>query len=578
MFALATLSIATLLKLIPPIGTKLVVDYLLVGKPLPAEFANFLPFGGQAWKQFAGLTFLMCCVSIVQTALHLWSRWHATRATKQLQSGLRKQVFAHCVRLPLHRVQQLRSGGVSSMLREDAGAIGELVFGMLFNPARATIQLLGSLVILGTIDWRLLLGAFVLLPMIYISHRTWVGRLRPMFRDLRKQREEVDAHSTESFGGMRVVRAFGQQRGETSRFVRGNHLMARQELLAWGWSRTIEVLWEVALPVLSMGLMLYAGWAILRGELTLGELTMFLFYLAMLFGPLEILANSATSLQTSLAALDRILDLLSEPLELEGRSDGLKLLRANVLGGVSVQDVTFAYPGQTSPVLQNINLDVEPGEIIAFVGKSGGGKTTLCNLIARFFDPTSGVIRLDGIDLKEIDIDSYRRLLGVVEQDVFLFDGTIAENIGYSTSDADPQKIRTAAVLANAQEFIEQLERGYETRIGERGVRLSGGQRQRIAIARAIHADPRILILDEATSNLDTESERLIQKSLETLMQGRTCFVIAHRLSTIRHADRIVVIEQGRIVGIGPHEELAASSDHYRRMLEHQSISQGEAV
>jgi len=577
-FALSTLVIATIMKLIPPAATKLAVDHVLVGKPLPPYVARFLPAGWAPWEQFAFLAILLCIVSIFQTGLHLWGRWHATRASKQLQSSLRKKVFAHSVRLPLHRVQQLRAGGVSSILREDAGAVGELVFSLLYNPCRAVIQLIGSLVILAVIDWRLLVGAVVLLPLIYISHRTWVGRLRPMFRDVRKQREEVDAHATESFGGMRVVRAFGQQRGETSRFVRGNHLMARQELLAWGWSRTIEVLWEIALPILSMALMLYAGWAILRDELTLGDLTMFLFYLAMLFGPLEVLANSATGFQTSLAALDRVLDLLDEPQELAGIRGTRKLMKQNVQGAISLRNVTFTYPGQPSPVLHDINLEVDPGEVIALVGPSGAGKTTLCNLIARFFDPTSGVITLDGIDLKDLEIDSYRRLLGVVEQDVFLFDGTVAENIGYSTPDPDPSKIEEAARLSNAYEFINQLENRFDTRIGERGVRLSGGQRQRIAIARAILADPRILILDEATSNLDTESERLIQNSLSTLMQQRTSFVIAHRLSTIRHADRILVLERGRIVEIGSHEELMLSSGRYRQMIEQQSINSDEVI
>lgn len=577
-FSLGTLTFATLLKLVPPAATKIAVDHVLVGKPLPPDLARFFPASWLPWQQFTLLAVLLCAVSITQTIVHLWGRWHATRASKQLQSSLRKRVFAHSVRLPLHRVQQLRSGGVSSILREDAGAVGELVFSLLYNPWRAIIQLVGSLVILAFIDWRLLIGAFLLLPLIYISHRTWVGRLRPMFRDVRKQREEVDAHSTEAFSGMRVVRAFGQQRGETSRFVRGNHLMARQELLAWAWSRGIEVLWEIALPILSMALMLYGGWAILRDELTLGDLTMFLFYLAMLFGPLEVLANSATGLQTSLAALDRILDLLNEPLELAGGHGVHKPLRSEIRGAVTLRDVSFSYPGNPAPVLQDINLEVELGEMIALVGPSGAGKTTLCNLIARFFDPTQGVITLDGIDLKDFEVDSYRRLLGIVEQDVFLFDGTVAENIGYSAENPTLDQIRSAARLANAAEFIEKLELQYETRIGERGVRLSGGQRQRIAIARALLADPRILILDEATSNLDSESEQLIQRSLAELMRERTSFVIAHRLSTIRHADRILVLEQGRIAEVGSHAELMETSGSYRKMIERQSVDSAETL
>jgi ATP-binding cassette subfamily B protein/subfamily B ATP-binding cassette protein MsbA len=235
---------------------------------------------------------------------------------------------------------------------------------------------------------------------------------------------------------------------------------------------------------------------------------------------------------------------------------------------VSFRSVSFAYPGHEQPVLEDIDLDVPAGTTVALVGRSGAGKTTLCNLVARFYDPTAGAILLDDVDIRTIDVSAYRRLLGIVEQDVFLFDGTVAENIGYARRGATMEQIRGAAQAAHAAEFIERLEHGYGTLIGERGVRLSGGQKQRIAIARALLADPRLLILDEATSNLDTESEILIQRSLVDLMRARTCFVIAHRLSTIRHADRIVVLEHGKIVETGRHEELLERGGRYAAMLE----------
>jgi ATP-binding cassette subfamily B protein len=269
--------------------------------------------------------------------------------------------------------------------------------------------------------------------------------------------------------------------------------------------------------------------------------------------------------------LDRVLDILGEQTEMPDRPGAKVVTPETVEGRITFRDVSFAYAGNASPVLHDVNLDVRPGEMIALVGPSGAGKTTLCNLVARFYDPTAGAVALDGVDLRDVSVDSYRRLLGIVEQDTFLFDGTIAENIAYGRRGATEEEIMRAASLANAHEFISKLADGYQSLIGERGVKLSGGQRQRLTIARAILADPRILILDEATSNLDTESERLIQGSLQSLMAGRTSFVIAHRLSTVAHADRILVLENGRIVEQGRHDELMQASGRYREMVDLQT-------
>ncbi len=575
-FALASLTLSTLLRLAPPLATKLVVDNVLTDRPLPGWWTESYGLPTDRYQLLYWVGAAVGVISLLATAIHLSGRWYATKAVNKLQVSIRRRVFAHAVRLPLHRVYQLKSGGATSLLRDDAGGISELVFSMLYNPWRAIIQLIGSLIVLAWVDWRMMLGGFVLVPAVYATHRTWINRIRPLYRDIRSQRQLVDGQTTESFAGMRIVRTYGRERSETTRFVVGNHLMARQQLFVWWWTRVVELIWEVLIPVASIGLLIYGGTQVLNGRLTIGDVTMFLVYLTMLLGPLATLANSATTFQNNLAGLDRVLDLLAEPLETSHTPPTKFLDVDKVQGRISFCGVSFKYPNSQQLVLQDIELTAEPGQTVALVGRSGAGKTTLCNLAARFYDPTQGSIHLDGMDLRELPVDAYRSLLGIVEQDVFLFDGTIAENIGYGLRNADFPAVERAAIAANAHEFIRELEQGYDTLIGERGVRLSGGQRQRLAIARALLANPRILILDEATSNLDSESERLIHQSLDRLMLGRTSFVIAHRLSTITRADKIVVMEQGRIVEVGTHVGLMAESGRYRQMVELQTNSHND--
>ncbi|MBL8815360.1 MAG: ABC transporter ATP-binding protein [Planctomyces sp.] len=567
---LVSVTASTLLGLLPPAGTKFIVDYGLTNRPVPESVLGYMPSLANPRVLLAWTVIGVSLISVCKILLHIWGRWYATKISKQLQLNVRRMVFEHAVRLPLHRVQEIRSGGVASILREDGGSVGELVFGMLFNPWRAIIQLLGSLVILAWVDWTLLLGALILLPTVFVTHRAWINSIRPQFRAIRKQRELIDASATEAFAGMRIVRAFSRQKREAARFTTENNLMARQELYAWWWMRVVEMVWEALIPIASATLLFYGGWRVLDGYMTVGDLMMFLVYLLMLLEPLAALAQSATQFQNSLSGLDRVLDLLEERREMISTAASLRVDRKLVRGEIVFENVSFTYPGTQTSALSDVNLHVKAGQTVALVGPSGAGKTTLSNLVARFYDPSEGRILLDGRDLRDYDVESYRSLLGVVEQDVFLFDGTIARNIAYARKDATDAEITAAARAANALEFIERMPEGFETVIGERGVRLSGGQRQRLAIARAILAEPRLLILDEATSNLDTDSERYIQESLAELMKGRTSFVIAHRLSTIASADVIVVIDGGRIIQTGTHAELMAHDGRYRSMVEQQ--------
>jgi ATP-binding cassette subfamily B protein/subfamily B ATP-binding cassette protein MsbA len=565
--ALTTLTFATVIGLAMPASTKIALDYILTDNPGPSGIPESLGLPRDHMTLLWILSAAMLGVTILNVTLGMWGRWQTTRLTQRLRAGLRRRAFEQGVRLPLHRVYELRSGGAASIMREDAGGTADLLFSMVYNPWRAIIQLIGTLIILAAVDWLLLLGAIALLPILWLTHRTWIARLRPVYRDIRRTRTGIDSHATESFGGMRVVRGFNRQQGEAARFTRDNHFMARQEILAWWWSRGIEIAWMLMIPVASAAVLLYGGWRVVQGSLTIGDVMMFSAYLLMLLGPLEALASSATAVQNNLAGFDRVLDLLAEKREFADSEPKHALSRATARGEFDIENLTFTYPRRKEPALVDVSLHVEAGETIALVGPSGAGKTTLCNLIARFFDPSEGRILFDAVDLKDIDVNSYRSLLGIVEQDVFLFDGTVAENIAYARRDASMEDIRAAARAANADEFIESFDDGYDTRIGERGVRLSGGQKQRIAVARAILADPIVLILDEATSNLDSESELLIQRSLRELMRNRTSFVIAHRLSTIRHADRIVVIEDGRVTEYGTHEDLVTTGGKYADLL-----------
>ena len=569
------------MKLIPPAATKAVIDYVVLARPVPEALTSWLPFAvpESPKLRLAGLVGLVLLVSILGKFFGLPSRWQATRATKRVQVAVRRQVYEHAMRLPLHRVYELKSGGASSLLREDAGGVGELIFSMLYNPFQAVVQFLGGVVVLAWVDWRLLLGALLLVPGVYYSDLLWNRRIRPLFRDIRKERQDIDSQTTEVFGGMRVVRAFGRQKSESARFMGENHFMARLELHAWWLSRSIELLWEFLLPMASVGLSALRRLAgdrrpaLARRPHDVPGLPGHAARSRWPCWPPASLSSRTIS-RASTACSTCSPSRAKWPTAPAPAPSPSPLSPAGSHSGMSVSSIRER-PARCSATSTSKS---NPGETIASVGRSGSGKTTLCNLVARFYDPTAGTIALDGVDLREIQVESYRRLLGIVEQDVFLFDGTVAENIAYGHRSATPARIEQAARAANAAEFIERLSDRYDTVIGERGVRLSGGQRQRLAIARAVLADPRIFILDEATSNLDSESERLIQQSLEQLLRGRTSFVIAHRLSTIRHADRILVLDEGAIVEAGSHAELMAGSGLYRDMVELQRIEQGEEI
>ncbi len=582
--ALVAITISAALRLLPPAATGFALDHVLGHRRMPDVFSRLgLPTG--PGELLAAVAIALVSVALMSAAIGTGGRYLSALANRRLQSGLRRHVFARAIGLPLHRLRAYQSGGLASLLRDDVGGAAGLLGVMVFQPWRAFIQLLGTVVALGFIEWRAVTVAVILLPLVYIPHRLWIRRMRPVWRDIRFLRRRIDAHVTEVFAGIRVIRGFGRQRTEAVRDVRDRHVNLRQEMLAWWMGTVVEVGWSLLLPLVVAGLVWYGGNRILTdaaavatGALdpakafTTGNLVTVLFYLALLLEPLGVLASAASGAQSGLAALDRVLDVLEEEPELQGAAGTLTPRPEEVAGRFTLRQVSFQYPGRRTPTLRDVTLEIPAGHVVALVGPSGAGKSTLCDVIARFHDPTEGLIELDGIDIRKIDLQCYRRLIAVVEQDVFLFEGTIRENLAYGARDASPAAVARAAEAALAALFIEEMDDGYETLVGERGVRLSGGQRKRLAIARALLTDPRILILDEATSELDAASERLVHRSLATLMRGRTVFVIAHRLSTVAHADLIVLLDRGRIVDQGRHAELLGRSAPYRLLVEAQLL------
>jgi ATP-binding cassette subfamily B protein/subfamily B ATP-binding cassette protein MsbA len=396
--------------------------------------------------------------------------------------------------------------------------------------------------------------------------------VRPIYRSVRKDAEQIDGRVGETFSGIRVVRAFRREVAELLEYMRGRHTVLRKEMFAQRRELVIWTTWNLLLGVVNVAIVWFGGYLNLRGGASIGDIMAFQWYVFLLLTPVWNIVNSFSELQRSLAAMERVFGVLAMEADKPDRPDAREA--PEVVQEVRFEAVEFEYR-EGRPVVREFNVIAPGGCVVALVGRSGAGKTTVTDLVARFHDPTKGRILVNGSDIRDFRLYSYRSLLATVQQDVFLFDGSVRDNIAYSDHEASDAEVEDAARRANAHEFIVKLPEGYETYIGERGVKLSGGQQQRLAIARAILASPQILILDEATSNLDTESEQLIQASMATLLAGRTTFVIAHRLSTVRRADLILLMEDGCVAERGTHEELMLARGRYRDMVVRQMESHG---
>jgi ATP-binding cassette subfamily B protein/subfamily B ATP-binding cassette protein MsbA len=410
----------------------------------------------------------------------------------------------------------------------------------------------------------LALTALAIVPGAMLISFMAARRVRPIYRILRKDAEVIDGRVGETFSGIRVVRAFGRELRELVDYMRGRHTVLRKELFAHRRELVLWTSWGILLASVNVVIVWYGGYLNIVGSASIGDIMAFQWYTFLLLNPVWQIVNSFSELQRSLAAMERVFEVLGMDADKPDRPDARDA--PTLVEQIQFENVDFEYR-EGRPVVREFNVMVPGGSVVALVGRSGAGKTTVTDLVARFHDPTRGRILLNGTDIRDFRLRSYRGLLAIVQQDVFLFDGSVRDNIAYGRHDATVAEIEDAARRANAHEFIEKLPEQYETFIGERGVKLSGGQQQRLAIARAILASPQILILDEATSNLDTESEQLIQASMATLLAGRTTFVIAHRLSTIRRADLILLMEDGRIIERGTHEDLMRAEGTYYDMV-----------
>ena len=488
-------------------------------------------------------------------------------AAQRAITDMRRRVQAHVMRLPVRYFDSTQTGVLISRIMSDADGIRNLV-------GTGLVQLVGGLVtavlglgVLFWLNWRLTVITLIVLGGFGGGMAYAFKRLRPLFRERGKINAEVTGRLTEALGGVRVVKSYTAEKREEIVFTKGAHRLFRNVAQSMTGVSATTAGSTVIVGIIGILMIWLGGRAIIAGQMTLGDLMMYIFFIGLVAAPLVSIASIGTQITEAFAGLDRIREILNMTTELDEDRDKMPVDRLR--GDVVFDKVWFEYnPGQ--PVLKGVSFHAAPGTTTALVGSSGSGKSTLISIVMAFNRPKQGRVLVDGIDLADLRLLEYREQLASVLQENFLFDGTIAENVGYANPAATIEEIKEACRIAHCDEFINQFPEGYDTVVGERGIKLSGGQRQRVSIARAILADPRILILDEATSSLDSESEQMIQDGLRRLRSGRTTFVIAHRLSTIRSADQILVLEAGEIVERGTHAELLALNGRYRQLYDKQ--------
>ncbi|WP_026786918.1 ABC transporter ATP-binding protein [Planktothrix rubescens] len=541
---------------------------------LAGQMAGYIGRGDvNAIAQLAGVA---AVVFLVRGTVQYGQDTLMAKAALTIVLELRKQVYRHLQRLNIGYFETAKTGDLAYRLTEDIDRIGEVINKFFHQFIPCILQLIVVLGYMIYLNWQLTLATLIIAPFMAVLIGWFGEKLLTFTRHSQNRVSNLASLLTEVFSGIRLVQAFAAEEYEINRFS----LEAEQNRKAKYLAEQIKALQFVVvgfLEAMSVILLFFlGGWQISQGNLTGGGFISYVAAVALLIDPISLTTSNYSDFKQGQASCDRIFELLDvQPTVIE-KPDAFIL--PHVTGKVEYANVSFTYPKtdlsqsqeDNKPVLENLNLLVKSGEMVALVGPSGAGKTTLVTLLPRFYDRQSGTIKIDDIDIQDVTLKSLRRQIGIVPQDITLFSGTIAQNIAFGQSYYELKDVEIAAKIANAHAFIMQFPNGYQTLVGERGVNLSGGQRQRIAIARAVLLDPRILILDEATSALDSESEALVQEALERLMQDRTVFIIAHRLATVRRATRILVLEQGKIVESGTHQELLEKGDRYAQFYAQQ--------
>ncbi|MFS0645967.1 ABC transporter ATP-binding protein [Siminovitchia sp. 179-K 8D1 HS] len=551
------------IPLLIPFLMKYVIDDIVT--------ANHLSTDEKTSKLFITMAIMMFIFVILRPPVEYYRQYFAQWTASKILYDIRDRLFTHIQKLSFKFYSNTRAGEVISRVINDVEATKDFVITGLMNLWLDAATVLIAIVIMFTLDVPLTFVSLAVFPLYMFSVRYFFGNLRKLTRERSQALAEVQSYLHERVQGMPVIKSFAIEDHEQTQFDKNNTNFLRKALDHTSWTAKAFAVVNTITDIAPLIVIAYAGYQVIHGILSIGTMVAFMGYVERLYNPLRRLMNSSTTLTQSIASMDRVFELADVKYDIDDAPDAAEV--GKVRGNIRFDNVSFAYGEKEKHVLQDINLHVKEGETIALVGMSGGGKSSLVSLIPRFYDVTAGAVLLDGIDIRTFKVRSLRDKIGMVLQDNILFSDSVKTNILLGKPNSTDEEVIRAAKAANAHEFIIDLPNGYDTTVGERGVKLSGGQKQRIAIARVFLKNPPILILDEATSALDLESEHLIQEALDELAKNRTTFVIAHRLSTITHADRIVLIEHGRIVEVGTHEELMKKKGHYYDLFQVQQLA-----